>query len=110
MRIAEIMSRTELLDQVYYFFNFRDSKISRQAFSIHWLGMSPNYYGYVRCSGRPPSDIVFLRLACRLRDHWKKLEGTEIAPKDRAELLKLAKKAFLAGRNGTHTWAERMSR
>jgi hypothetical protein len=92
------MNELDVIDRIYLFFKTRDQTLSRRKFSVDWLEMSSNYYGYLRCSGKPPSDLVLLRISLRLRDYWKTVEGS-MNERDRAQLLELARLAFEAGRH-----------
>lgn len=57
-----------ILDEVYAF--LKDGGITRNhaTFSTDFLGYSPRYYDYLRCSGARPSLRCLLKLAMCLQD------------------------------------------
>lgn len=56
-----------ILDDIYAFLKAADLARSHAAFSTDYLGHSPRYYDYLRCSGTKPSLRSLLKLAMRLR-------------------------------------------
>jgi len=57
-----------ILDDVFQFLRSAGLAPTHAAFSTDYLGHSPRYYDYLRCSGVAPSLRALLRLAMRLSD------------------------------------------
>lgn len=52
-----------VLDDVYNFLSDEGEVMSHTDFSVIYLGHSPRYYDYLRCSGANPSLKSLLKLA-----------------------------------------------
>lgn len=52
-----------VLDDVYNFLSDEGDVMSHADFSVIYLGHSPRYYDYLRCSGADPSLKSLLKLA-----------------------------------------------
>jgi len=65
-----------ILDEVFAF--LKDTGITRShaTFSTDFLGYSPRYYDYLRCSGARPSLRCLLKLAMCLQDMARDGRGT----------------------------------
>lgn len=57
-----------ILDEIYLFLKAAGRTTNHAAFSTDYLGHSPRYYDYLRCSRTAPSLHALLRLAMRLAD------------------------------------------
>ncbi len=57
-----------ILDEIYLFLKAAGHVSTHAAFSTGYLGHSPRYYDYLRCSGAIPSLRALLKLAMRLTD------------------------------------------
>lgn len=57
-----------ILDEIYLFLKAADRAQSHATFSTDYLGHSPRYYDYLRCSGATPSLRALLKLAMRMSD------------------------------------------
>lgn len=57
-----------ILDEVYAFLKNAGITRNHATFSTDFLGYSPRYYDYLRCSGARPSLRSLLKLAMRLHD------------------------------------------
>lgn len=57
-----------ILDETYLFLKAAGRAPTHAAFSTDYLGHSPRYYDYLRCSGAAPSLSALLKLAMRLTD------------------------------------------
>ncbi|MGQ2943704.1 MAG: DUF6626 family protein [Blastomonas fulva] len=57
-----------ILDEVYAFLKNAGITRSHAKFSTDFLGHSPRYYDYLRCSGARPSLRSLLKLAMCLQD------------------------------------------
>ncbi|MGE4431820.1 MAG: DUF6626 family protein [Sphingobium sp.] len=57
-----------ILDDVFQFLHDTGSVRNHAIFSTDYLGHSPRYYDYIRCSRAKPSLRSLLKLAMRLHD------------------------------------------
>lgn len=57
-----------ILDEIFQFLNTSGLAPTHAIFSTDYLGHSPRYYDYLRCSGAKPSLRSLLKLAMRLHD------------------------------------------
>lgn len=57
-----------ILDDVFQFLKSAGLAPTHAIFSTDYLGHSPRYYDYLRCSGAAPSLRSLLKLAIRLSD------------------------------------------
>lgn len=57
-----------ILDDVFQFLHDTGLVRNHAIFSTDYLGHSPRYYDYLRCSGGKPSLRSLLKLAMRLHD------------------------------------------
>lgn len=57
-----------ILDDVFQFLHDTGLARNHAIFSVDYLGHSPRYYDYLRCSGAKPSLRSLLKLAMHLHD------------------------------------------
>lgn len=57
-----------ILDDIFQFLHNTGLARNHAIFSTDYLGHSPRYYDYLRCSGAKPSLRSLLKLAMRLHD------------------------------------------
>lgn len=57
-----------ILDDVFQFLKAEGLTRSHATFSTDYLGHSPRYYDYLRCSGAPPSLCSLLKIGMCLHD------------------------------------------
>ena len=66
-----------ILDELFQFLKTAGVTSSHAAFSTDYLGHSPRYYDYLRCSFAMPSLRSLLKLAMRLNDIAQTSTGCE---------------------------------
>ncbi|MBV2146675.1 hypothetical protein KRZ98_00010 [Sphingobium sp. AS12] len=81
-----------ILDDVFLFLKDTGVARSHAAFSTDFLGHSPRYYDYIRCSGARPSLRSLVKVALRLTDISR---GTEL-PENADDAATLAKRVMVA--------------
>ena len=74
-----------ILDDVFHFLKSAGLAPTHAIFSTEYLGHSPRYYDYLRCSRAKPSLRALLKLAMGLHNLEKSALGLE--ERDTAELL-----------------------
>ncbi|WP_443027548.1 DUF6626 family protein [Sphingomonas sp. LR55] len=67
-----------ILDDVFLFLKGTGAAQSHAVFSTVFLGHSPRYYDYLRCSGAKPSLHSLLKLAICLRDMARAGTGSPV--------------------------------
>ncbi|OZA16671.1 MAG: hypothetical protein B7X90_17510 [Novosphingobium sp. 17-62-19] len=77
-----------ILDEVYAFLKNAGITRNHATFSTDFLGYSPRYYDYLRCSGARPSLRCLLKLAMCLQD----MADEAASDLDNTEVGKLAKR------------------
>lgn len=77
-----------VLDDIFLFLHNTGLARNHAIFSSDYLGHSPRYYDYLRCSGASPSLRSLLRVAMRLSDLAQ--------DKGRADAATLAQRAMSA--------------
>jgi hypothetical protein len=66
-----------ILDDIFLFLKAAGLAPTHAVFSTDYLGHSPRYYDYLRCSGAKPSLRSLLKLAMRLHDMARASAGRE---------------------------------
>lgn len=64
-----------ILDEVFVLLNAKGRAPNHAAFSTDFLGRSPRYYDYLRCSGARPSLQALIRVAIHLTDIANETSG-----------------------------------
>ncbi|TZG29141.1 DUF6626 family protein [Sphingomonas montanisoli] len=77
-----------ILDEAYLLLRAAGRASNHAAFSTDYLGHSPRYYDYLRCSGAAPNLTALLKLAMKLTD----LAHETTAELDESAAGKLAKR------------------
>lgn len=80
-----------ILDDIFLFLKAGGLAPTHAIFSTDYLGHSPRYYDYLRCSGAKPSLRSLLKLALRLQD----MAREAVTAIDRATAGDLAKQAIM---------------
>ena len=57
-----------ILDEIFKFLNGAGLVPNHAIFSTEYLGHSPRYYDYLRCSGKQPSVRSLVRVTARLQN------------------------------------------
>lgn len=81
-----------ILDDVFLFLHNTGQAHNHAIFSTEYLGHSPRYYDYLRCSGARPSLRSLVKTALRLTDISR---GAGL-PEDADDAAALAKRVMIA--------------
>ncbi len=82
-----------VLDDVFLFLHNNGYARTHSIFSTTFLGHSPRYYDYLRCSGAKPSLHSLVRLVLRLSDM---ANGSATTPGDKVRAGVLAQRMMAA--------------
>ncbi len=82
-----------VLDDVFLFLHNNGYARTHSIFSTDFLGHSPRYYDYLRCSGAEPSLRSLVQLVLHLSDV---ANGSASTPSDKARARALAKRVMSA--------------